>query len=80
MAIILIDQDLRPDSGLDILARVRRNAPYAAIILQTNQSDSQTAIQALQNGADFLLLRIRPDLSQSCSSLFKKPLKNASSK
>ncbi|MGZ9189022.1 MAG: hypothetical protein ACXW39_03055, partial [Nitrospira sp.] len=25
--IILIDQDLKPNSGLDILARVRRNAP-----------------------------------------------------
>lgn len=58
--IILIDQDLSPDSGLDILARVRRNAPYAAIILQTNQSDSQTAIQALQNGADFLLFKNSP--------------------
>ena len=58
--IILIDQDLSPDSGLDILARVRRNAPYAAIILQTNQSDSQTAVQALQNGADFLLFKNSP--------------------
>ena len=58
--IILIDQDLKPNSGLDILARVRRNAPYAAIILQTNQSDSQTAIQALQNGADFLLFKNSP--------------------
>ena len=37
--IILIDQDLSPDSGLNVLARVRRNAPYAAIILQTNESD-----------------------------------------
>ncbi|MBI4001123.1 MAG: methyltransferase domain-containing protein [Nitrospira defluvii] len=58
--IILIDQDLSPDSGLDILARIRRNAPYAAIILQTNQSDSQTAVQALQNGADFLLFKNSP--------------------
>jgi PAS domain S-box-containing protein len=58
--IILIDQDLKPDSGLDILARVRRNAPYAAIILQTSQSDSQMAVQALQNGADFLLFKSSP--------------------
>ena len=58
--IILIDQELSPDSGLDALARVRRNAPYAAIILQTNQSDSQTAVQALQNGADFLLFKNSP--------------------
>lgn len=58
--IILIDQDLSPDSGLDILPRIRRNAPYAAIILQTNQSDSQTAVRALQNGADFLLFKNSP--------------------
>ena len=58
--IILIDQELSPDSGLDILARVRRNAPYAAIILQTNLNDSQTAVQALQNGADFLLFKNSP--------------------
>ncbi len=58
--IILIDQDLRPNSGLDIIARIRRDAPHAAILLQTNQSDSQTAIQAMQNGADFLLFKNSP--------------------
>jgi len=58
--IILIDHDLRPERGLDILSRLRRNAPYAAILLQTNESDSQTAVQALQNGADFLLFKRSP--------------------
>ncbi|MDR4479139.1 MAG: methyltransferase domain-containing protein [Nitrospira sp.] len=58
--IILIDQDLSPEQGLDILTRLRRNAPSAAIILQTNESDSHTAVQALQNGADFLLFKRSP--------------------
>lgn len=58
--IILIDQTLSQESGLDILARIHRNAPYAAIILQTNHSDSQTAVQALQSGADFLLFKNSP--------------------
>lgn len=58
--IILLDHDLRPERGLDILSRLRRHAPYAAIILQTNESDSQTAVQALQNGADFLLFKRSP--------------------
>lgn len=58
--IILLDQDLAPERGLDILARLRRNAPYAAILLQTNDSDSHTAVQALQNGADFLLFKRSP--------------------
>ncbi len=58
--IILIDQDLSPERGLDLLARLRRNAPYAAILLQTNESDSHTAVQALQQGADFLLFKRSP--------------------
>ncbi|HNA45872.1 MAG TPA: methyltransferase domain-containing protein [Nitrospira sp.] len=58
--IILIDQDLSPERGLDLLARLRRNAPYAAILLQTNESDSHTAVQALQHGADFLLFKRSP--------------------
>ena len=58
--IILIDQDLSPERGLDLLERLRRNAPHAAILLQTNESDSQAAIQALQHGADFLLFKRSP--------------------
>jgi len=58
--IILIDQDLSPENGLTVLAPLRRHAPYAAIILQTTSSDSHTAVQALQNGADFLLFKNSP--------------------
>ena len=58
--IILIDQDLAPERGMDLIARLRRHAPYAAILLQTNDHDSHTAIQALQNGADFLLFKQSP--------------------
>ncbi|WHZ22269.1 MAG: hypothetical protein OJF47_001381 [Nitrospira sp.] len=58
--IILIDQNLRPENGLSILGPLRRHAPNAAIILQTDHSDSQTAVQALQSGADFLLFKNSP--------------------
>jgi PAS domain S-box-containing protein len=58
--IILIDQDLRPESGAEILTRIRRYAPTAAIILQTNESDSRAAVQALHSGADFLLFKQSP--------------------
>ena len=58
--IILIDQELAPERGIEVLARLRRHAPYAAILLQTNEHDSHTAIQALQNGADFLLFKQSP--------------------
>lgn len=78
--IILIDQDLRPERGLDLLARLRRNAPYAAILLQTNDSDSHTAVQALQHGADFCFSNDLPALSQSSSFRCRKPSKNATCK
>jgi len=58
--IILIDQELAPERGMDVIARLRRHAPHAAILLQTNDHDSHTALQALQNGADFLLLKQSP--------------------
>ncbi|MBS0170120.1 MAG: methyltransferase domain-containing protein [Nitrospira sp.] len=58
--IILIDQELAPERGMDVIARLRRHAPYAAILLQTNENDSHAAIQALQHGADFLLFKQSP--------------------
>lgn len=58
--IILIDQELAPERGMDVIARLRRHAPYAAILLQTNENDSHAAIQALQQGADFLLFKQSP--------------------
>ena len=58
--IILVDQDLAPDSGVDIISRLRRNASYAAVILQTDRTDSETAIRALQSGVDFLLFKNSP--------------------
>lgn len=58
--IILIDQELAPERGMDVITRLRRHAPHAAILLQTNEHDSHTALQALQNGADFLLFKQSP--------------------
>lgn len=58
--VILVDQNLAPDSGVDIISRLRRNAPYAAVILQTDRSDSETAVRALQCGVDFLLFKNSP--------------------
>lgn len=58
--IILIDQNLIGDNDFDILIRIRRNAPYAAIMIQTSRSDWETAVQALQSGAEFLLFKNSP--------------------
>ncbi|HWF60388.1 MAG TPA: PAS domain S-box protein [Nitrospira sp.] len=39
---------------------LRRLAPYVTFVLQTNHSDSTTALNALQTGADFLLYKQSP--------------------
>ena len=58
--LFLIDQSLNPRSGIEILSQLKSNNPHAAIILQTDHSDSTTALQALQQGADFLLFKHSP--------------------
>ncbi len=58
--LILVDQDLSPRTGTDILQELKRACPYAAIILQTDRSDSTSALHALQQGADFLLFKSSP--------------------
>ena len=58
--LILVDENLSPRSGVDILQELKRACPYAAIILQTDRSDSTSALHALQQGADFLLFKNSP--------------------
>ena len=60
---------------MDLIARLRRNAPYAAILLQTNESDSGTAVQALQNGQTSCFSSNRLDSSLNCCSPCRKPSK-----
>ena len=58
--LILVDEHLSPRGGVDILQELKRTCPYAAIILQTDRSDSTSALHALQQGADFLLFKSSP--------------------
>ena len=58
--LILVDENLSPRGGVDILQELKRACPYAAIILQTDRSDSTSALHALQQGADFLLFKSSP--------------------
>ncbi|QOJ36568.1 MAG: methyltransferase domain-containing protein [Nitrospira sp.] len=55
--IIILDHNIVKGQDLDLLARIRRAAPAAAILLQTNHNDSQTALEAIRQGADFLLFK-----------------------
>ncbi|HEX2054926.1 MAG TPA: PAS domain S-box protein, partial [Nitrospiraceae bacterium] len=58
--LILVDDALSPRTGAEILHELKRNSPRAAIILQTDRHDSAAALQALQQGADFLLFKESP--------------------
>jgi PAS domain-containing protein len=58
--LILIDERLLAPGATPVLAELRRLAPTAAIVLQTDRSDSTAALQALQAGADFLLYTKSP--------------------
>ncbi|WP_447598509.1 PilZ domain-containing protein [Nitrospira sp. Nam80] len=58
--LIVIDENLGPRNGVDLIPELKRNCPHAAIILQTDRRDSATALRALQQGADFLLFKDSP--------------------
>jgi len=58
--VILLDEHLSPRSGLDILPELRQRAPNAAVIVQTEQTDATTAVQAMRAGADYYLFKKSP--------------------
>ena len=58
--LILIDEHLLAQRAQPILPELKRLAPDAAIILQSDRSDSTAALSALQAGADFLLYKKSP--------------------
>ena len=58
--LILIDEDLLAQQAASVFSELRRLAPYATLVLQTDQSDSTAALNALQAGADFLLYKRSP--------------------
>jgi FixJ family two-component response regulator len=49
--VILLDLCMPRQSGLDVLATVRRLAPDVKVIMMTGHADTQTAIEALRLGA-----------------------------
>lgn len=58
--LILIDEHLLEQRTTPIFPELKRLAPYAALVLQTDRSDSTAALNALQAGADFLLYKKSP--------------------
>jgi two-component system, LuxR family, sensor kinase FixL len=59
---ILLDRKLPDGSAEELLPRLRRLAPHAAILIVTGYADLQGAIAALRQGAaDYILKPINPD-------------------
>jgi PAS domain S-box-containing protein len=58
--LILIDEGLLGQRATPIFPDLKRLAPHAALVLQTDRSDSTAALNALQSGADFLLYKKSP--------------------
>ncbi|HSA61102.1 MAG TPA: PilZ domain-containing protein, partial [Nitrospiraceae bacterium] len=57
---ILIDDRLLAQRPAPLIPELKRLAPSAALVLQTDRSDSAAALNALQAGADFLLYKKSP--------------------
>ena len=58
--LILIDEDLLTQHVAAIFPELRRLAPYATLVLQTDHDDSTSPLNALQAGTDFLLYKKSP--------------------
>lgn len=58
--LILLDDRLLTQRAASIFPELKQLAPSATIVLQTERSDSTTAVNALQAGADFLLYKKSP--------------------
>ena len=58
--LILLDDRLLAQRAAAVFPELKRLAPSATIVLQTERSDSTAALNALQAGADFLLYKKSP--------------------
>jgi len=58
--LMLIDERLGLHGHPPLVAELKQRLPSTAFVLQTETSDSTTAVHALQSGADFLLHKHSP--------------------
>lgn len=58
--LMLIDEQLAARRSTPIFPELKRLAPRATLVLQTDRSDGSAAVNALQAGADFLLYKKSP--------------------
>lgn len=59
--VALLDIKLGPDSGIDLIATLRRQQPGLACVIMTGYADTEFAVRALREGAeDFLSKPVDP--------------------
>ena len=58
--LILVDDRLHAQRAEPVIPDLKRFAPYATLVLQTERPDTPAALTALQDGADFLLYKKSP--------------------
>ncbi len=59
-AIVLIDDGCLNETSSAFIEDLRQRTPYAAVLLQSARTDSASALQALQIGADYFLCKQSP--------------------
>lgn len=72
--LIVIDEGLLAPRPASVFSELRRLAPYATLVLQTDHSDLPAAVKAVQNGADFLLYKRSPGFLSELVSYTKGAL------
>ena len=58
--VVLIDDDALPEASATFINDLKRRAPYAAIIIQSTRTNSRSAVEALQSGANYFLSKQSP--------------------
>ena len=56
---VILDLHLGKRSGLDVLARIKADAPDTVVIVLTNDANEQYRLECLARGADFFLDKSR---------------------
>ncbi len=56
-ALILVDEDCLSGANQTLIDDLKRNSLHASVLLLSGRSDSRSAIQALQTGADYFLAK-----------------------
>lgn len=75
--LILIDEECLAGAHASLPGELKLRAPYAAIILHSDRTDSASAIHARHADVDFFSRSNRPPSSQNFSSVPSKPSKHA---